>query len=302
MAPTYWIKESTLAGNRTATLTIRVMKEADLDATDTLRSLAGWNQTRQDWLRLLGLQPEGCFVAEQEGQVIGTVTTTCYGSRLAWIGMLLVHPEQRGRGVGRALMRHALDYVRTEGVVCAGLDASPAGEPLYLSLGFRPVWALARWEASAPKRTPLLPSNAHVQPVQEAHWEAIVDMEAHAFGVPRPRLLHTLAQESQPVNVATDESGQVHGFGMRRAGAGAHYLGPVIAQDPPCAVALIASLLQGLEGQPVCWSIPAPNRAAVGLAEAYGFTCQRGLTRMVLGPRPQQRPEMQFAITGFATG
>jgi predicted N-acetyltransferase YhbS len=286
---------------------MRVMRETDLDAADTLRSLAGWHQTQQDWLRLLALQPDGCFVAEQEGRVVGTVTTTCYGGRLAWIGMLLVHPGWRGRGIGRALMRHALDYLRTEGVACAGLDATPAGEPLYLSLGFRPAWTLARWEAGALKRTLLPPSNARVQPVQETHWETIIDLEAYAFGVPRPRLLHALAQQSQAVNVATDESGQVRGFGMRRAGASAHYLGPVIAVRPEDAAPLIASLLQGLEGQPVCWDIPAPNRAAVELAAAYGFTCQRGLTRMVLGRRtrrscPQHRPEMQFAITGFATG
>jgi len=281
---------------------MRVMKETDLDAADTLRSLAGWNQARQDWLRLLALQPEGCFVAEQEGQVIGTVTTACYSGRLAWIGMLLVHPEQRGRGIGRALMRHALDYLRTEGVACAGLDATPAGEPLYLSLGFRPAWTLARWEARAMKRTLPPPLNVHVQPVQEAHWETIVDLDAHAFGAPRPHLLRALARQGQATNVAADESGQVRGFGMRRAGASAHYLGPVIAEDPQCAVALIASLLQGLAGQPVYWDIPELNDAAVTLAEAYGFTRQRSLTRMVLGPCPQDRPERLFAITDLATG
>jgi len=278
------------------------MKEADLDAADTLRSLAGWNQTRRDWLRLLALQPGGCFVAEHGGQVVGTVTTTHYGGRLAWIGMLLVHPAQRGRGTGRALMRRALDYLRAEGSACIGLDATPAGEPLYLSLGFRPAWRLARWEADALKRALPRPSHAGVQPIQEAHWEAIVDLDAGAFGAPRPRLLRALAQQSQAAHVATDESGQVRGFGMRREGASAHYLGPVVAEDPEYAVALIAALLRGLAGQPVYWDVPESNDVVARLAEAYGFTRQRSLTRMVVGLCPQNQPEWQFAITDLSTG
>lgn len=282
---------------------MRVMKETDLDAADTLRSLAGWHQTRQDWLRLLALQPDGCFVAEQEGRVVGTVTTTCYGGRLAWIGMLLVHPEWRGRGIGRALMRHALDYLRTEGVACAGLDATPAGEPLYVSLGFRPARTLARWEVSALRQVAPPPPTTRVQQAQEVHWTAIAALDERACGALRTHLLHALAQQSQAVEVAMHESGQVRGFGMRREGARAHYLGPVIAESPQDAAALITSLLQGLEGQPVCWDIPAPNSAAVRLAEACGFIPQRSLTRMVLGlAAPQDQPAMQFAITDFATG
>src|SRR5437870_2531869 len=70
----------------------RLMTAADLDFADSLRALAGWNQTRNDWRRLLTHEPRGCFIAEWDGSPAGTSTTTCYGTDLAWIGMVLVDP------------------------------------------------------------------------------------------------------------------------------------------------------------------------------------------------------------------
>ena len=81
-------------------VSFRRMTDGDLPAADELRRLAGWNQTLEDWRRLLCLEPRGCFVAALEGGVVGTVTTTTYGLALAWIGMMLVHAEHQRRGIG----------------------------------------------------------------------------------------------------------------------------------------------------------------------------------------------------------
>src|SRR6266852_4773742 len=108
-------------------VSLRRMTDSDLRAADELRRLAGWNQTIEDWRRLLRLEPRGCFVAVQNGEVVGTVTTTTYGQALAWIGMMLVHPEHQRRGIGTRLMRQALEYLQGRGVKSVKLDATPAG-------------------------------------------------------------------------------------------------------------------------------------------------------------------------------
>jgi GNAT superfamily N-acetyltransferase len=48
-------------------------------------------------------------------------------------------PEQRRKGLARALMTTALDYCRESGVSCVILHASKEGRPLYESLGFHPT-------------------------------------------------------------------------------------------------------------------------------------------------------------------
>jgi ribosomal protein S18 acetylase RimI-like enzyme len=127
-------------------LELRPMTEADLAGADDLRRLAGWNQTPEDWRRLLRLEPEGCFVAVQNGAIVGTVTTTTYGQALAWIGMMLIHPDLRRQGLGTRLMRRSLEYLQSRGVGCIRLDATPAGRPVYEKLGFVAEWTLTRWQ------------------------------------------------------------------------------------------------------------------------------------------------------------
>jgi hypothetical protein len=63
--------------------TLRRLCAADLPAADKLRADLGWNQTICDWQRLLGLSPEGTFVAEQNARIVATCTTVTYGNALA---------------------------------------------------------------------------------------------------------------------------------------------------------------------------------------------------------------------------
>ena len=144
--------------NLMKTFSLRQMTEGDLPAADELRRLAGWNQTLEDWRRLLWLEPRGCFVAVQNGEVVGTVTTTTHGQAVAWIGMMLVHEAHQRRGIGTRLMRQALEYLQGRGVECVKLDATPAGRPLYEKLGFVSQWTLTRCRRLAATGRPERPS------------------------------------------------------------------------------------------------------------------------------------------------
>src|ERR1043165_10290372 len=94
-----------------AAIEIRLLFESDVPAAMRLKEAAGWNQTEDDWRRLLVLEPNGCFGVIKDGALVGTTTTTTYGNDLAWIGMVLVDPQQRRQGIAMQLMNVALDYL-----------------------------------------------------------------------------------------------------------------------------------------------------------------------------------------------
>ena len=131
---------------------IRLLEEADMPAAMRLKNLARWNQTESDWLRLLKLEPAGCFAACVDDLVVATATTTRYGSELAWIGMVLVDPEFRRRGIASGLMNAALDYLDQAGTRTVKLDATPDGQPVYEALGFERELLIERWEGVATSR------------------------------------------------------------------------------------------------------------------------------------------------------
>ena len=84
------------------------MLPVDVAAGMRLKTIAGWNQTQADWHRFLELNPGGCFVALHQGRVVGTVTAIAYSGSVGWVGMMLVDPDFRRRGIGTRLMERAM--------------------------------------------------------------------------------------------------------------------------------------------------------------------------------------------------
>lgn len=278
------------------------MTKTDLAQVDELRQLAGWNQTPKDWLRLLALQPTGCFVACREGRLVGTVTTTLYGRSLAWIGMMLVHPDHRRKGIARRLMQQALEYLRSRNIQCMKLDATPAGQPLYEQLGFVPEWPLHRWERS-PSPENLAPAAAgDTRSFKEKDWPLVLKLDEAAFGAPRLRLLDRLVQESRHALV-WPAAGPARGWGLLRSGTNSDYLGPLVCASPDGAKALIPGLLADSKHRNLTWDIPDHNEVGKAIAEALGFAPVRILTRMRLGPRTEAtQPQTLFGIADPAVG
>jgi GNAT superfamily N-acetyltransferase len=271
---------------------LRLLRRADLVDLMRLKESAGWNQTAEDWERLLELEPEGCFGMERDGVLVATATALTYGQDLAWIGMVLTLPEHRGHGYAGRLMERAIAFVENRGVARIGLDATDMGFELYRRFGFGPVSIVERWE-----RPDLAEA---VAPAAVAEWAPDPVLDRAAFGTDRSRLLENLAREG-----AASVPGE--GYAMGRAGSQAAYFGPCVARSADAARQLLAWFLARHLGQASYWDIPADNRAAVALAEANGFRRVRKLTRMLHDLRPVEpgtTPDhtLVYAIAGFECG
>lgn len=283
-------------------LDLRLMTAGDMPFADHLRALEGWNQTLEDWQRFLTTEPNGCFVAVWNGTPAGTIVTTVHGPELGWIGMLLVHPDYRRRGIGNTLLKWCIQYLRGRRVRCIKLDATPAGKEVYDVLGFKDEWALSRWEGvSVPSKqgTPDL----RIRNWQEADSRMIDRLDAEAFGVSRHRIIQALAHQSLSVLVLESEPGRMAGYGLLRKGSRAMQLGPVVAASADSGISLIQALVAHSLGDRIFWDIPHKNTAATEWAEQQGFIVQRSLTRMYLGENSAAGdPQKQFALAGPELG
>lgn len=272
-------------------ITTRLLQLDDLPAADDLRRAEGWNQTLTDWRRLIEHQVDGCFAAESEHRVVGTVTTTVHGGKVAWIGMMLVHIDHRRRGIGTQLMRVALEYLDSVGVTCVKLDATPAGRPVYLRLGFRQQSVLHRWYRRGEQKQ-------WTAPGETVNWQRDVPMDPTLFGADRSVWCRSLSKGSL-VRWERDDD-QLLGVGMVRPGSHASYIGPIIAQCDEVGCRIAENLSQRVGA--AFWDIPADNHAACATAKSLGFEPIRELFRMWRGDRVAELPTMQFAISGPETG
>jgi GNAT superfamily N-acetyltransferase len=272
---------------------IRMLSEDDLDFADRVRLQAGWNQTRADWRRLIELEPSGCFVAELDGVLAGTATTTVYGGDdLAWIGMVLVDEAARRRGVGTALLEHCISHLKNERRVrCIKLDATSAGQPLYEKLGFVAEWGLQRWQAT------MSGNSTDARTAVDDLTDAAFALDRVTFGADRSALLRSLATGC--ISVKCEGSA----FGIVRPGSRASYLGPVVAESWEQARPLVEHLLAAAPAGEIFWDIPVRQSEAMVFAEERGFSIQRQVVRMALdGVALEENAKSVFGIAEPALG
>lgn len=275
-----------------------MMRPDDVPHALKLSTQANWNQMEADWQRYIALEPDGCFVAEVDGNVCGTVTSIDYERRFAWIGMLLVDPNYRGRGMGTALVRHAIAYLKSIGTRTIKLDATPAGKPIYDKLGFEEELVGERWAGSA------LASDGRLPRASRTDMKDILALDTEAFGADRSRVIERLFSEfPEDVEIVRDAQGRLLGYAATRPGRRAWYFGPCVARDRETAFRLFESAMARLAGEPLYIDIiTASRRVRQRLAE-YGFTRTRTLTRMYLGTENiAPDAELTLAVAGFEKG
>src|SRR6266849_4683559 len=204
---------------------IRLMTVADLPFGMQLKAANGWNQTEADWRRYLELQPDGCFVAMLDGKPAGTLTTCIFGA-VGWIAMVLVDSEYRRRGIGTALMRHALQFLEQQGVSCFRLDATPLGQPIYEKLGFVVEYSLHRYEGILVPAPPV----SNVESLVSDQLQDMLRIDREATQTDRRKLLLRLAREFPETLRLLREKDRGVGFRAARPGARALQIGPCVAR------------------------------------------------------------------------
>ncbi|MEO7494669.1 MAG: GNAT family N-acetyltransferase [Massilia sp.] len=215
-------------------ITYRRMGEDDLRAAHALSQAVGWPHRLEDWQFVLRLGVG--FLAEQDGEVVGTGLCWKHGERHASLGLIIVSPQHQGKGIGREVMALILAELGERRTL---LNATPAGQPLYARLGFAPIGSVHQHQGTMLAAAPApLAAGERIRPLQADDTAALIKLAGRAAGMPRASALAQLFTIAD-CNVL-ERDGEPAGFSiMRRFGRG-HAIGPVVAPDSERAMALIA--------------------------------------------------------------
>lgn len=255
---------------------LRTMTFEDIPVAIRLKDAAGWNQTAADWARFISANPEGCFVMECHGNVIGTSATIAYDGRFSWIGMLIVDEQYRGQGIGTALLKHAIHFLDSQKIPTIKLDATPQGKPLYEKLGFMSEYDIERWMLSRTAKEKVV-ENVPVS------IEDVLQIDRKIFGANRSGLLCSLAQEAPHLTLVDQQEEEITGYSFGRLGSLADHMGPWVARNEDAAERLLNSFLLRSSRELIFVHCLRLNPWAVPLVKARGFEFSRPLTRMFRG-------------------
>jgi GNAT superfamily N-acetyltransferase len=258
----------------TELLPLTTLTENDIAGCMALSAEAGWNQTADDWALFIrhgtvfGL-PDG------DGHPVATGAILPFSDSFAWVSMVLVTAARRRHRIGTGILESCCAELKRRGLV-AVLDATPAGERVYRPLGFAPTFALSRWQGQGGAGTAL---PAGVRSMQADDMAAVADIDARAFGAPRPFLLQSFFARAPQLAFVTNDGA---GFALARPGRIAAQIGPIIAADEDAAAALLSAALGAASG-PVFLDVADRWQKLGALLRARGFTVQRPFLRMALG-------------------
>lgn len=276
---------------------VRTMKPDDVASAMELSVAANWNQTPEDWYRIMQLSPGGCRCIEDGGRIVATASLLPYGMQLAWIGMVLTRPEYRRQGLARQLMEDAMTTAERSGIRTLKLDATDEGRPLYESLGFVVEEVVERWGRDGGEALVAQVKSGSGGDCSSKLSDGHFAQDQATFGVDRRELLEALSAAGR---CTASESG----YALSRPGRVARYVGPCVANSEEEARPLVVAHLD-VEASDRChwyWDLLPANPGAVRVATRFGFTRRRGLWRMRRGESIKNNDAMVYAIAGFELG
>jgi GNAT superfamily N-acetyltransferase len=257
----------------------------DARAGLVLSTEAHWNQNEADWRFFL---TEGTVfgVRDNDNNLVASAALLPYSSGNAWVSMVLVTENWRRRGIATRLVDACL-AAAAEQRLTTWLDATPAGATVYAPLGFAPTLQLRRLRLENAVST-----KAEAPLLSLCGIETFSAQDRRAMGFDRATLLNELGGRPGSRLLA---SGQA--LALVRDGRKARHIGPLFADDPDQALALVNEIVRSETG-PLLIDAVNEQQAFIKRLTDSGWRIERPFQRMRFGPPTALPAQLPFAVAG----
>ncbi len=205
--------------------------------------------------------------------------------------MVIVAPDQQGRGIGRDLMTRTMDALDARTTF---LNATPAGQPLYEKFGFKAVGRIHQHQGTGGAHPPVvqLAPGERIRPLGARDPKRLAALLNRAAGYDRTPMLAALLDVAEGVVLARD--GEPVGFALK--------LGAGVAAEDDTGQALISHWVGSNEGKFVRIDVTGDSGLS-GWLDQLGLQQVDGVVTMVRGEPPRPAVDARvFAITNQALG
>jgi GNAT superfamily N-acetyltransferase len=267
---------------------------AHLEGALKLSQEMSWPYLLKDWE--FALQLGRGFVVTSAGAVVGTALWWPYGDTHASTGMIIVSKAVQGRGYGARLMDALLAAARPRIIT---LNSTAEGLALYARRGFASIGMLHQHHGIPSQRRNMLPPG-DVRTMVPSDLGAIVGLDHEATGWTRSEMLNRLIEVGDGYVLLRD--GIPRGYAISRLFGRGHVIGPVVAESPTDARALIEAALAPLGSVFVRVDTSATSQLGEWL-EGIGLQQVGDATTMILGTQtPSTGPARMFAHANQSFG
>ncbi|MED1300891.1 GNAT family N-acetyltransferase [[Bacillus thuringiensis] serovar konkukian] len=230
-------------------LEIRVerLREEQIGDIVVLSSYIGWDYNREE-IETVFHSGIVYGVWNERKELIASAAIILYGEALASIGMVIVHPDYKGRGIGKAITSACMKSVSAQTPIM--LIATDEGKPLYEKLGFRAVSYVSKYICNSYNVNNYCMRNEdYMMNYEECDLEEIIKLDEYAFGTNRKEFLKKRIMQSEQCVVVKDKEQNVLGYGLSIQTPENKIIGPVVAKNDAMAMRIVHALARGHNGR-----------------------------------------------------
>ncbi|MFA7562767.1 MAG: GNAT family N-acetyltransferase [Methanoculleus sp.] len=275
---------------------VRRMQRQEVDTAVDWAAEEGWNPGIHDAEAFYTADPEGFFIAELDGEPIGSLSVVNYSEAFAFAGLYILKPEYRNRGYGNRLFAAGMAHAGDRNV---GGDGVLAMQEKYRTRsGFTLAYRNIRFEGTGEGSKTEGQADTGTVP-----FGLLAAYDARHFPAPRPRFLSAwLRQEGTCGRVIFGQNGDIAGYGVMRRCRYGHKIGPLFADTSGIAEEIFLALSSQAPGEPIYLDVPEPNAAAMALARRRGMAPVFETARIYTKAVPDLPIDEIFGVTSFELG
>ncbi|PKJ56055.1 GNAT family N-acetyltransferase [Bacillus sp. SN10] len=252
-------------------LEIRVerLREEQIGDIVALSSYIGWDYNREE-IETIFHSGIVYGVWNERKELIASAAIILYGEALASIGMVIVHPDYKGRGIGKAITSSCMNSVSARTPIM--LIATDEGKPLYEKLGFRAISYVSKYICNSYNANDYCVRNEdYMMNYEEGDLEKIIKIDEYAFGTNRKEFLKKrIMQSEQCIVVVKDKEQKVLGYGLSIQTPENKIIGPVVAKNDEMAMRIVHDLAKGHNSK-LRIDVPEGKKDFMKVLEITGF-------------------------------
>jgi hypothetical protein len=257
----------------------------------------GWNPGNTDAHAFFGADPGAFLIGRLDGEPVVCISVVKYGQTFGFLGFYIARPPVRGKGYGIKLWRAGMARLGGRNV---GLDGVPAQQANYRKSGFRLAWNNICHEGAPVAAKP--PAGVSLVDARSVAFDKLAAYDRRFFPEARDSFLALWISLPERAAMVAVRDGALAGFAVMRACQAASRVGPLFADSPDIAAALVSALAARIGATAVAIDMPDINKSALALAEKMGLKPAFETARMYTGPDPKVDSSGIYGATSLELG
>jgi hypothetical protein len=254
----------------------------------------GWNPGLHDVDPFYAADPNGFFIAEINGEPVGTASAVAYDDSFGFLGFYIVKEELRHLGIGMKLCDALLEYM---GNRVYGLDGVVAMLDKYVQqMGVAIAHYNARYEGVG------RPAEATLADISTVPFAELERYDCCFFPARRTAFLQSWISRPGSQGLVVMDGERLVGYGVIRPCYRGFKIAPLFADTPGIADQLFRELAGLAVDQPIFLDIPVCNQAALELVERHQMQKVFETARVYHGTAPELPLDQTYGITSFELG